>query len=96
MLSVSVGALVSPLAPLMKFPIVAHLCFLLAFVFFDVLLSFRLIFELLVIFMRTVTVSGAIRGEVFAVTSAKLLSLRHGEKFDVVFYLRAINVGVLR
>ena len=94
MLSVSVGAFVSPLAPLMKFPIIAHLGLLLAFVFFDVLLSFRLIFKLLVGFLRTVAVSGAIRGEVFTIMSAKLLGFRHGEKLNI--HLRAISVGHLR
>jgi hypothetical protein len=96
MLSVSVRALVSPLAPLMKFPVIAHLGLLLAFVFFDVLLPFRLIFELLVAFLGTVAVSGAIRGEVFTIPSAKLLGFRHGEEFYMVFHLGAISVGHLR
>jgi len=39
-LTVSVGALVVPLAPSLKFPVVAHFCFLLALILLDELFLF--------------------------------------------------------
>ena len=80
MFSMSVRALIIPFAPALKFPVIAHLCFLLSFIFLDVLFTFRLSFELLMTFLWTVAivgVIGAIGSKVFTVTSIKLPEVRY-------------------
>jgi len=77
-LSVSVGALVSPLAPAVEFPVITHFSLLLALVLFYVLLSFRITFELLADFLWAAAVSGAIGCKVFTITSTVFLGFRDG------------------
>jgi len=60
MLSVSVGALVFPLAPSSEFPVIAHFGLLFTLILLDVLFTLRLTFELLVTFFRTGAIVGTV------------------------------------